>query len=346
MRAHPAVRPATATGRQGRSGGELEQRLRRAPRRGPHRQPYPLQIGPDRGRIGQGGDDPQATATGRAFAVVGGKHPRQQGRPPQPMAAGGSARRAVRRRRLGNRLGRHDEVAGPGPGRQDTVVAQKMKPGPGEPEPPASPAVPSEESRRWRVPSGHGVLSAKQRMVGIENAQTPSRQGPAGPRSTGLSPERPSNDVRAQLAQLADFDEQMREIMGQQANFRLAPGSAIVGRVFELSIDDVGDPLSTFQLQEIVDSDLWTRGLRQCHGLDDADHRVPDPEAGRDRASVSTRHPSQASGDRATPRAIHRAQQLSVAATRNPVAQVGRGGGGETTPALRGEAPSSRADLD
>ena len=43
----------------------------------------PLQIGPDRGRISQGSHDPQATATGRAAAEVGGKHPGQQGRPPQ-----------------------------------------------------------------------------------------------------------------------------------------------------------------------------------------------------------------------------------------------------------------------
>ena len=116
LRAPPAVRPATATGREGRSGGELEQRLRRGPRRGHRRQPYPLQTGPDRGRIGPGGDDSQATATGRAFAEVGGKHPRQQGRPAQPMGAGRSARRAVLRRRLGTRLGRHDALAGPGPG--------------------------------------------------------------------------------------------------------------------------------------------------------------------------------------------------------------------------------------
>ena len=47
----------------------------------------------------------------------------------------------------------------------------------------------------------------------------------------------------------------MREIMGQQSNFRLTPGCGVVGRVFELSIDDVSDPLSHFQLREIVDSD-------------------------------------------------------------------------------------------
>ncbi len=81
LRAHPAVRPAPATGREGRSGGELERRLRRGPgrgqRRGPRRQTDPGQIASDRGRIGQGGEDPQAPATGRAFAEVGGKHPRQ-----------------------------------------------------------------------------------------------------------------------------------------------------------------------------------------------------------------------------------------------------------------------------
>ena len=70
----------------------------------------------------------------------------------------------------------------------------------------------------------------------------------------GLSPERPSDDVSVQLGELANLDERMREIMGQQSNFRLTPGCAVVGRVFELSIDDVGDPLSHYQLQEIVDS--------------------------------------------------------------------------------------------
>lgn len=75
---------------------------------------------------------------------------------------------------------------------------------------------------------------------------------------SGLSPERPSDDVSAQLTQLMEFDEKMREIMGQQTNFRLAPGCGVVARVFELSIDDPGDPVSEFQLREILHSDLWT----------------------------------------------------------------------------------------
>ena len=73
-----------------------------------------------------------------------------------------------------------------------------------------------------------------------------------------LLPERPSDDVSAQLAELLNFDEKMRELMGQQTNFRLAPGCGVVTRVFAVSIDNPGDPVSKFQLREIVDSDLWT----------------------------------------------------------------------------------------
>ena len=75
---------------------------------------------------------------------------------------------------------------------------------------------------------------------------------------SGLLPERPSDNVSAQLAALANMDQRTRELMRQQTNFRLAPGCAIVGRVFELSIDDIGSPVSNFQLREIVDSDMWT----------------------------------------------------------------------------------------
>ena len=46
--------------------------------------------------------------------------------------------------------------------------------------------------------------------------------------------------------------------MGQQTNFRLAPGCGVVARVFKLSIDDPSDPLSKCELREIVDSALWT----------------------------------------------------------------------------------------
>ena len=73
----------------------------------------------------------------------------------------------------------------------------------------------------------------------------------------GLSPERASDDVSAQLANLASLDERMREIMGQQVNFRLAPGCGVVGRVFDLTIDDIGNPLSQFQCREIVDRAVW-----------------------------------------------------------------------------------------
>lgn len=75
---------------------------------------------------------------------------------------------------------------------------------------------------------------------------------------SGLSPERSSDDVNAQLTQLIESDEKMREIMGQQTNFRLAPSRGVVVRVFEVLVDDLSDPLSKFQLREIVDSDLET----------------------------------------------------------------------------------------
>ena len=75
---------------------------------------------------------------------------------------------------------------------------------------------------------------------------------------SGLSSERQSEDVSAQLAALANMGQPQRGFMEQQINFRLAPGCAIVGRVFELSIDDIGSPVSSFQLREIVDSDMWT----------------------------------------------------------------------------------------
>ena len=98
---------------------------------------------------------------------------------------------------------------------------------------------------------------------------------------SGLSPERPSDDVNAQLAELADFDEEMRELMGQQTNFRLAPDCGVVARVFELSIDDLGDPLLKFQLREIVGSELWTsprRNGRQSWPAT-ADRGAPGPES-------------------------------------------------------------------
>ena len=73
---------------------------------------------------------------------------------------------------------------------------------------------------------------------------------------SGLSPDRPSDDASAQLTELADFDERMGERMGQQINFRLAPGCGVVARIFELSIDELGDPLSKFQLREIEDPNV------------------------------------------------------------------------------------------
>ena len=91
----------------GGQAGELEPRLRRGSRRGHRRQPYSLQIGPDRGRIGQGGDDSQATAACRALAEVGGKHP-----PPAGSPSAVDGRRPQRSSRRPPRPARHPAWAG------------------------------------------------------------------------------------------------------------------------------------------------------------------------------------------------------------------------------------------
>ena len=143
------------------------------------------------------------TATGRALAEVGGKHPRQQGRPPQSMAAGRSARRAVLRRRLGNRLGRHDAVAGPGPGRQDPVVAQEMKPGRGN----QSRQLLQQFHRRQQERAGPirpRRFEREGKRVGIDGRGADALPpGPAGPRS-GTSVRAPAGQgLRSALPQAA-----------------------------------------------------------------------------------------------------------------------------------------------
>ena len=69
-----------------------------------------------------------------------------------------------------------------------------------------------------------------------------------------LSPENSSRGVS--LDKLASMDALMRELVGQQSNFRLAPGRGTVGRVFELSFEDPDNPrYSPFQCRELLDLD-------------------------------------------------------------------------------------------
>ena len=80
-----------------------------------------------------------------------------------------------------------------------------------------------------------------------------------------LSPERPRDDVLKALCSLVNedmrralgSDELVREIMGQQTNFRLADGCGLVKNVFEVSVEDIDNPTSAFSLKEIRDSELW-----------------------------------------------------------------------------------------
>lgn len=70
-----------------------------------------------------------------------------------------------------------------------------------------------------------------------------------------LMTERESDHV---LTALSDLDsESMREVLGQQTNFRLMPGNGTINRVFELEIGDVDDPLTPFNLILIRTSKLW-----------------------------------------------------------------------------------------
>ena len=73
---------------------------------------------------------------------------------------------------------------------------------------------------------------------------------------SGLSSERASDDAGTKLAELVAFGTEPRELVGQLINFRLASGRGVVGRVFELPVDDPGCTLSQFQLREIGHSDL------------------------------------------------------------------------------------------
>ena len=121
--AYNAVRPAQEAVGKERQAANSKLWLRRGPRRGPDQPADPDRLGTDRVRPGPGDEDPQATATGRAFADVDEKQAGEQGGPPQPMAAGRGSRSTVRSRQRSNRLRGHDPVAVSGTGRQDTLVS-------------------------------------------------------------------------------------------------------------------------------------------------------------------------------------------------------------------------------
>ena len=84
-------------------------------------------------------------------------------------------------------------------------------------------------------------------------------------RIADLSTEVQEDDVSEALSLLTDkklretfgSDERVREIVGQQTNFRLANGCGVVGRVFEVHVEDQDNPSSPFALKEIDNSDQW-----------------------------------------------------------------------------------------
>lgn len=74
---------------------------------------------------------------------------------------------------------------------------------------------------------------------------------------SGPSPEKLPDDVGKRLAELAEFNDSELERSGQRSNFRSAPDSGLITRALEFSIDEIGDPLSKFQLQGNSSSELW-----------------------------------------------------------------------------------------
>lgn len=87
-----------------------------------------------------------------------------------------------------------------------------------------------------------------------------------------LSTETQRQDVEQQLASLSDgalrkmlgSDDDVRETIGQQMNFRLATGCGQVARVFQVHATDLTVPVSHYSLHEIRSCDVWDRALGGC----------------------------------------------------------------------------------
>ena len=74
-------------------------------------------------------------------------------------------------------------------------------------------------------------------------------------RTCDLLPEREIDDVQVSLSRLGN--EEARETIGQQTNFRLGPGCGTVSQVFWLKSSDVNDPQAPYELVPILQSELW-----------------------------------------------------------------------------------------
>ena len=74
-------------------------------------------------------------------------------------------------------------------------------------------------------------------------------------RTCDLLPEQEIDDVQVSLSRLGN--EEARETIGQQTNFRLGPGCGTVSQVFRLKSSDVNDPQAPYELVPILQSELW-----------------------------------------------------------------------------------------
>ena len=72
-----------------------------------------------------------------------------------------------------------------------------------------------------------------------------------------LLTENADSDVEGQLVQVDSKEGFMRDVVERQSNFRLVKGHGRIARVYVVEIDDDGDPMPTYSLKEINDSETW-----------------------------------------------------------------------------------------
>ena len=72
-----------------------------------------------------------------------------------------------------------------------------------------------------------------------------------------LLTENADSDVEGLLAQIDSKEGFMRDVVERQSNFRLVKGHGRIARVYVVEIDDDGDPMPTYSLKEINDSETW-----------------------------------------------------------------------------------------
>jgi hypothetical protein len=103
----------------------------------------------------------------------------------------------------------------------------------------------ADASRALRVP-GVELLSRF-----LEGGGTPLLIEITNVRAADLLPEIAGKNVADALSGLARLNDKMRDLMGQQTNFRLKTNYSVVSRVFAVDIEEPDDPVSNYRLSEL-----------------------------------------------------------------------------------------------